>query len=368
MPNPSPLPSTSGPDIHRSIVECADRGIEFVVAVVLRADGSTPCKAGAKAILDAGGRVLAGTIGGGAAEGQAQRRSVEAIRCGQAKLLDFPLHGDDAQGAEPICGGTMRLLLDPTSARWRSAYAEAASARLRRERGVLLTTVAGSDEPRVTVQFLGESVLPTCRDFPGVEVLATVLKREEAQLRVLESPPANERLEALVEPLIPKPRLLIVGGGHVGQALASQATFVGFELDVMDDRPEFTRPALFPEGTTTRCGPIGDQLARYPFSADTYVVLVTRGHQHDATGLRLCVRQPVAYLGMIGSRRKVWLMREDFVRLGWATAEEFDRVYAPIGLDLGSQTVPEIATSIVAQLIAVRRRGKAPRMPLQESV
>jgi transposase len=77
---------------------------------------------------------------------------------------------------------------------------------------------------------------------------------------------------------------------------------------VIDDRPEFTRPDLFPEGTTTHCGPVGEQLARYPFAADTYVVLVTHGHRHDAAAQRVCLRQPAAYLGMIGSRRKVFLI------------------------------------------------------------
>ena len=364
MASPSPLPLASPPDIHRRIVECSDRGIEFAVAVVLRAEGSTPCKAGAKAIIDASGSVVAGTIGGGAAEAEAQRSGVEAIRCGRPRLFDFHLHGEAPEGAEPICGGTMRVLLDPTAARSRPAYADAVAARQQRERGVLLTTVAGSAEPRVTVQFLAESAVPTCCGFPGVEALSAALNREEPQLRVQDSPPAMERLEVLVEPLVPKPRLLIVGGGHVGQAVALQASFVGFEISVIDDRPEFTRPELFPEGTAACCGPVEEQLARYPFSPDTYVVLVTRGHQHDAAALRVSLRQPVAYLGMIGSRRKVLLMREDFLRAGWATAAEFDRVYAPIGLDIGSLTVPEIATSIVAQLIAVRRRGHAPRMPL----
>ena len=89
---------------------------------------------------------------------------------------------------------------------------------------------------------------------------------------------------------------------------------------------------------------------------NTYVVIVTRGHEKDAEALAACVRRPAAYLGMIGSRRKVALMRKDFLESGRATAEEFDRVYAPIGLDIGAITVPEIAASIVAQLISVRRR------------
>ncbi len=170
-------------------------------------------------------------------------------------------------------------------------------------------------------------------------------------------------MEVLVEPLVPQPVLLIVGGGHVGQEVAWQASRVGFVVTVLDDRDDFTRAEMFPEEVITRCGNIRDEVANFPFGSDTYVVLVTRGHQHDGVALAACLRRPVAYLGMIGSRRKVALMRREFIESGRATAEEFDQVHAPIGLDIGSVTVPEIAASIVAQLISVRRKGSASGMP-----
>ena len=160
-----------------------------------------------------------------------------------------------------------------------------------------------------------------------------------------------------MEPLLPKPLLVIVGGGHIGQAVAVQANLVGFEIVVIDDRPEFADPARFPENVTVQCGPIGEQVGDFPIAADTYLVIATRSHQHDAEALAACLHRPAAYIGMIGSRRKVALLRQDFVASGRATDAEFDRVHAPIGLDIGARTVPEIATSIVAQLIAVRRRG-----------
>jgi xanthine dehydrogenase accessory factor len=115
---------------------------------------------------------------------------------------------------------------------------------------------------------------------------------------------------------------------------------------------------LFPEGTAVCCGGISEALSTFALRADTYVVSVTRGHEQDAKVLAACVRQPLAYLGMIGSRRKVAMLRREFIESGRATAEEFNRVAAPIGLDIGAITVPEIAASIVAQLIAVRRKGR----------
>jgi len=343
-------------DIQRAIAELAERGADFAIMLVLGAEGSTPVGVGAKAAIEADGP-LHGTVGGGAVEAEAQRRAAEALRDGHPLVFDFALHGAAVSDGSPICGGRMRVLVDPAAARHRAAYAAAAAALERRERGVLLTAIRASRE--VTVEFLTEGAAAQAAGFPGAEALCRVLQAEEPELFA-----ADERgLEALAEPLVPKPVLLIVGGGHVGQALAVQAALVGFGIAVIDDRPEFARPELFPEGAVTRCGPIGGEVAAFPFAADTYVVIVTHGHQHDAEALAACLGRPAAYVGMIGSRRKVAVMRRDFIESGRATAGEFDRLYAPIGLDIGAATVPEIAASIVGQLIAVRRTGRSPRMP-----
>lgn len=349
-------PSRPDPDLHPVIVEFADQGREFAVGIILQADGSTPCRVGAKAVIEADGRIL-GTIGGGMVEAEAQRLAVDAIRTGRPVLFDFDLQGGLPAGGGPICGGRVRGLIDPTAKQHRAAFAAAAAAGQRRERGWLLTTIRGEPDPRVAVQFLAETALPQEPGLPNPTALRAVLQREQPELWVPEALSPKERLEIFVEPLLPKPLLVIVGGGHIGQAVAAQANLVGFEIVVVDDRPEFAHPARFPETVTVQCGPIGEQIRGFPIAADTYLVIATRSHQHDAEALAACLHQRAAYIGMIGSRRKVALLRQDFVASGRATEAEFDRVYAPIGLDIAAQTVPEIATSIVAQLIAVRRRS-----------
>ena len=146
----------------------------------------------------------------------------------------------------------------------------------------------------------------------------------------------------------------------MGQALARQAVLIGFDVTVIDDRPEFANPARFPKGATTLCGDIAETVSDFPICKDTYVVIVTRAHKHDAEALTACIHAPAAYIGMIGSKRKVGLIRKNVVESGVATEEKLNRVFAPIGLDIGAVTVPEIAASIVAQLTAVRRRGDGP--------
>jgi xanthine/CO dehydrogenase XdhC/CoxF family maturation factor len=260
----------------------------------------------------------------------------------------------------------MRILVDPTASKDLAAYQQAAAAAAVRTRGVLLNAVYTDGETNTEVLWCTEgdlSTTPLPDDFPDAQALRECLAAEQARLfRAGEGQPGG-LWEVLVEPVVPGPLLLIAGGGHVGQALAVQAALLGFEVTVLDDRPEFTDPALFPDpasfagGVRTRCCDVEQELAAQPLGPDTYLVIVTRGHQHDAAALRACLRRPAAYIGMIGSRRKVALMRQSFVESGWATEAEFDRVIAPIGLDIGAETVPEIATSIAAQLVAVRRRG-----------
>jgi xanthine dehydrogenase accessory factor len=344
-------------DIYCAIVEWCNCGRSFALATVVKAEGSTPCKAGAKAMIDGGGAIL-GTIGGGAVEAEAQRLAVVALASGRPLVFDFRLEGNVVAEGEPICGGTMRVLVDPTAARHRAEYAAAADARKNRRGGFLLTAFRGMDQSEIVVRFFEENNAPVpcprqawaCRNSEKTRHAHASVEHGTANT----SDFTND-FEVFVEPLIPNPLLVIAGGGHIGQALALQASWVGFDIVVIDDRPEFAEAVLFPEGTIVKCGPIAEEIEKMPFEEGTYVVLVTRGHQHDAAALAAALSKPATYLGMIGSRRKVELMRREFLASGRATVAEFDRVHAPLGLEIGAATVPEIATSIVAQLIAVRR-------------
>jgi len=253
----------------------------------------------------------------------------------------------------------MRILLDPTAAKDRASYAQVAGAVSQRQQGVMITTAHSGTITEVKIQWFPEGSIPSDAEFPGADNIKSCLAHERPQLFVESCDDPQAITEVLVEPVIPKPLLIIAGGGHIGQAVAHQASLVGFDITVMDDRQEFTDPRLFPEGTKTLDGYIPELIISQPIAGDTYIVLVTRGHKLDAESLESCIHTPAAYIGMIGSKRKVALIRRNFIESGLATEEEFDRVHAPIGLDIGAVTVPEIAASITAELIAVRRRSKS---------
>jgi xanthine dehydrogenase accessory factor len=351
-------------DICQTIVEFIDGGKDFAVALVLKAEGSTPRKAGVRAVIDRNGKIY-GTLGGGLVEAEAQRRAVNACQSKQPVVFDMDLYGPDRTADDPICGGSMRILVDPTAAKDRASYAGMAEALRNRRHGVMVTTIQTSVQTQVKSQWYKRESVPTDAAFPGADNIRSCMEHEAPQLfaepsgggNAVRHPQGSPTLQAFVEPVIPMPLLVIAGGGHIGQALALQASLVGFDVAVIDDRVEFTEPALYPGGTTTYCGDIPKKTAELSVGNDTYVVVVTRGHKLDAETLEACIHAPVAYVGMIGSRRKVALIRKNFIESGIATAEQFDRVFTPIGLDIGAVTVPEIAASITAELIAVRRKG-----------
>jgi xanthine dehydrogenase accessory factor len=347
--------------IYEKIVEFIDSSRSFAVALVLRTEGSTPRQAGVRAVIDRTGKIW-GTIGGGVVEAEAQRLAVKACQSKQPIIFEQQLHGAKSTDEIPICGGMMRILIDPTVGKHRTCYAHVTEAIRVRGRGVLMTTVRNTTNAEVSCHWFEQDAIPPDVTFPGLQNIRSCLDRETVQLFTESS---HAFTEVLVEPLIPEPLLLIAGGGHVGQALTCQANLVGFDVTVIDERPEFTDPALFPAGTRTYCGDMAKQIATL-VADDTYVVIVTRGHKLDAKVLEACIHRPAAYVGMIGSKRKVALMREHFIESGLATEAEFDRVFTPIGLNIGAVTVPEIATSITAELIAVRRKGIAHKVRDEE--
>jgi xanthine dehydrogenase accessory factor len=341
-------------EIHQRICRLIEHPRACALILVLQAQGSTPLKAGAKAVVEQNGRIW-GTIGGGEVEAQAQRYAVAACRSGQAMVFDFQMHGIRTCDSEPVCGGTMRILVSPPMAGDKQVFALVSAAVQARQRGVLLTQLSASTPPAVTMDWVQAEAIEDHTEFPDAAILRTCLASETPTL--LTNPASGS--EILVEPICLRPLLIITGGGHVGQALAHQAVLVGFDVTVLDDRLEFTRPELYPPGVTTQCDDMAKTIAERALTRDTFIVIVTRGHQQDALVLASCINRAAGYIGMIGSRRKIAVMRGSMIAAGTTNEAQFDRIYAPIGLDIGSVTAPEIAASIVAQLIAVRRKGIA---------
>jgi xanthine dehydrogenase accessory factor len=168
-------------------------------------------------------------------------------------------------------------------------------------------------------------------------------------------------IEVMIEVTERPATLVIVGGGHVGQSVAAVAAQAGFSVTVLDDREAFANRERFPMADQVICGDFIAELRRLRIDDNTYVVLVSRGHKQDESSLREVVASGAAYVGMIGSLRRVSTVLTHLAR-GGSPREALERVHTPIGLDIGAETPEEIAVAIVAELIAVRRGGTGAKL------
>jgi len=182
----------------------------------------------------------------------------------------------------------------------------------------------------------------------------------ECRLLTLESEAGP--VEIFVEVQQRPPTLLIVGAGHVAQPLAEIGSLCGFQVRVLDDRAQFATTERFPTAAQVIVADYGEGLRRFLLDRDTSVVLVTRGHSHDVHCLLEILDRPVAYIGMIGSKRRIRAVFQLLQEEQGVPGEKLARVYSPIGFDIGAETPAEIAVAIMAEIIQVRRGGSGEHM------
>ncbi len=157
-----------------------------------------------------------------------------------------------------------------------------------------------------------------------------------------------------VHSINPSPRLIILGGGHVGAALCRLAAQLDYEITVVDDRPSFAAGKAHPDAGLLICEPFEKAFDRFEPAPSDYIVIVTRGHQHDRLCLEKALNRPAAYIGMIGSKRRVAAQLESLAAAGYSE-DQLAKVHSPIGLSIGAVTEGEIALSILAEITKVRR-------------
>jgi xanthine dehydrogenase accessory factor len=344
-------------ELLADLTETLDAGRDCVVCSVVATRGSTPQKAGAAMLVFPDGS-QAGTLGGGCVEAEVKRQALRTLTDADARMpLLHTFNLDDNYGWDDglICGGRMSILAAPVDAQQR-IYFERFRELVDAGAGCTEAVITGGDPTGLPVGsryvFDGAGQL--------IERLGPIPPADlAAKLQPLTSRPhAWHTCGVAFLPVLPRVTLLIVGGGHVGQAVGKLAAAVDFEIWVVDDRAAFASAERFPAARRRIVGDIGAELQtlRPHINASVFALIVTRGHAHDEEALFHLATTPVGYVGMIGSKRKIKLIFED-LRARGIPAEALERVHAPLGLAIGSQTVPEIAVSIVAELIACRNLG-----------
>jgi len=332
------------------------------LATIVDTKGSSPQIPGASAVFSSSGLVM-GTLGGGIQESHSQQKAMEAIKTKYSLLTEFDLSSDSISEEEAVCGGEVKVLIDAVPKKHFEIFKELAISYKKRIPGVLATAFGYSPDRKA--QILRYWVDSDHIDDPNINLphmiprkaLRDVLSQKKPKLLGMKD---NLFLEAdlenfvFLEPIFPLTQLVIAGAGHIGQALARLGFFLNFEVTVIDDRSAYANSERFPETDHIIVGDISQTVKNFPISSDTYIVIVTRGHSYDAEVLKNCISSSAAYMGMIGSRKKIALMKEKFLTEGWASQKEWDRIYTPIGLEINSKTIEEIAVSIAAQLVLVR--------------
>jgi xanthine dehydrogenase accessory factor len=334
-----------------------------VCCMVVETRGSTPQKAGAAMLVFTDGSQH-GTLGGGCVEAEVRQRALRVLADGakRSEVLSFCLDDDYGWDDGLICGGRMTILADPLSSPHAGDYYRYLRRRIEAGDGctqaIALAPAFGlAAGDRFLFDGFGQLIARTTDAAVPAEV-------QQSLTPLTERPGPSSRHDIAYLPVLPRITLLIVGAGHVGQAIARLAAEVDFDVWVLDDRASCASRERFPTAERLLLGAIGPTLQELAatLTPSTYCLIVTRGHNHDEEALYHLAATPASYVGMIGSKRKIKLIFEDLLAKG-VTREALARVHAPLGLAIGSRTVPEIAISIVAELIAFRNLGTSAARP-----
>jgi xanthine dehydrogenase accessory factor len=252
-------------DLFEKIINLKKRGDAGALAIVIRTEGSTPRKAGAKMLILKNGETI-GTLGGGDLEKRVIEEALEAIRRSEPKIASFTLDREKGK-LDMMCGG---------------------------------------------------------------------------------------ELEVYIEPILPDDKVIIFGAGHITRSLAPMLQRSGFLVSVIDDSPELLQKDKFSEIEDLRLTDMEKSAKELPPDPNAYIVLLSRGFSRDEAILHQLIQKDFKYIGMIGSMKKIMTMKENLEKQG-TPIEALSKIQAPIGLDIGGETPEEIAISIAAEIIAVKK-------------
>ena len=360
-------------EIFEEVGGLIERERPFALATVVRTKGSTPQKPGSKMLVREDGS-FAGTLGGGCIEADAYTASKLAMAEGTpADVQGFTLNDDLAAQDGLVCGGTMYIMIDqPQKDPMFDQYTQEINAAYRGEGGVALAMVTqkgamsgevgdqGSDKrERVEGGFAGRRFAGRCGGGVGVQGRWTsggrTLYRQKTGPRYM-----SRRSRARL-------RWFWFGGGHVSYAIYKLATFLGYRTRVVDDREQFGNAERFPEADKIVVGEYDSGIRDVGITANSFVVVATRGHKYDDMALLEAAKSPAKFIGLLGSRRKALLIFPTLLSSG-VSLERVSEIRTPVGLNLGGRTPESIALSVMAEIEMVRYGGDGASMKMDEKL
>lgn len=361
-------------EIHQEIVNLISAGKPAALATLISSRGSAPRKAGAKMLIRQD-ETFIGTVGGGGVELQTCHKAVEIMESGEPQLVHFDLAGKDCV-AQMICGGQVDVFLEvrlkdnPDTLK---IHREIVNLVSKGEAAVLATVISsrGSTPRKAGAKMLirRDGTVVGSLGGDGVEQqirhkAPEVLRHAEPEMVYFDAagkelaakPISGGEAAIFLEPILPPATLYLCGAGHISQSTAAFGKMLGFQIVVIDPRPEFNNAERFPDADSRVIDDYALAISKLDMGEEGHIVICTPGHILDEQCLYFAVATKAKYIGMIGSKKKVRETREHLLQKG-VLPEQLDRVHAPIGLEIGAETPAEIAISILAEIIKVRRAG-----------
>ena len=358
------------------IIEVAAAGRRAALATVVRIDGSAYRRAGAKLLVEECGATCGG-VSGGCLEADVREIALGVMREGTPRLRHYETGSDDRTvwGLGLGCNGAVDIFVQPVTSAAGLDMARRLRALLAGDASFAVSTVVRGPSTALGRMLVAGDDLPA--GSTGTPDLDRAIARRaeallaagESELHDIESGGAGiGSAGVFTEVHLPPPRLVLCGAGDDAMPLAVQASRIGYRVTVVDHRPAYLAPARFPDADRIDRGP-DDGLEGLPLGPHTHLVVMTHSFAHDREWVRRLLRTDVPYIGLLGPRAR----RDEILEQLGATGERIggagtDRLFAPVGLDLGADGPEQIAVSIVAELLAVRAASEPRHLREKEGV
>ncbi len=357
-------------DIYTEIVKSLEAKELVALATIIRRFGSAPREPGAKYLVKKDGSSF-GSIGGGCVEAEVWQEAQKAMEREESKILHFNLTSEQLAEGGLICGGNIDVFVEPIKEEYLTIYQAVLKAIQEGVEGVLATVVStgGTSAFKQGLKAfylksggrIGSLLGSRDLDERMTKEMERLLRMKRPEVMSFTSSEDNlpaQSCQILLEPIFSQPTVYVFGAGHISEQLVPLIKKVHFKVVVIDDREMFANRERFPQADEVIVTQFENAFEHLTIDQTSYIIIVTRGHLYDGLILREAVKTNAYYIGMIGSKKKIQTLYKNLAKEG-IQESLLRRVYAPIGLDIGSETPEEIAISIVAQLIQERRRKLA---------
>jgi xanthine dehydrogenase accessory factor len=340
-------------DIYKQAAHVLTRSGNIALITVISTKGSTPGKVGYKMlVLEKEGESI-GTVGGGLVEAKIIETAKKVLPKTECRILKFDLDGteDDEKG---ICGGSIEFLLETFDENSLPLFKELSNLLDKGDKGILLSVISPNKPPNKIFLKNTEQLNSVTNIDLTSEIINSIKKlisRQQPARKML-----GNGVEIFIETISEQPMVFIFGAGHLSYYISQYAKSLDFRVNVCDDRVEFANKKRFPNANGIVVENFERIFDKIEINKNSYIVIVTKGHKCDEVVMEKAVKTDAKYIGMIGSRRKTLMLLKKLNERG-IPEEKLKAIYSPIGISIGALTPQEIALSIVAELVKIRRLG-----------